>query len=530
MATETELKLALAPAAIPALLAHPLLATAPPRLTRLANTYYDTPDLALLARRFAIRLRRDGRRRLVTVKGEARAPGGLSRRAEWETEVPGDALSFDHVDAPELRSELTALLPTLTPVFSTDFRRHTWRVQRGVSTIEVAFDRGRIEAVPAGRDPGQAVREAICEVELELLEGQDDDLLALAEALAATLPLLPAPASKAERGYRLYRQEHPGPVKLRNGATSLPASAQDAFCDYAFACLENFNRNVAGFLAAMAAPGATRSPPAPEFIHQARVALRRLRSALELFAAALPDDYVARWQSSLADLADALSPARDWQVLAHDTWPQFRALLPPRQATALARRLAAQERQALATVRSTLADPATTRLTLGLLRTTLTLAAPGNNTPRPLPLPHLARRVIRRAVKQVERRVARLNHDLAGANSPNPEAYARDWHRLRIAIKRLRYGLDVLRPLLRDKDVQCWIDHLLPLQDALGALNDSAVGITRLRALSDTSNDPLTAPAIAWLDGRTTGLHQTLPHMLGHLFGLTAPRLKKSSP
>ena len=46
MASETELKLALAPRDIPALLAHPLLAAQAPNRQRLRNRYFDTPALA----------------------------------------------------------------------------------------------------------------------------------------------------------------------------------------------------------------------------------------------------------------------------------------------------------------------------------------------------------------------------------------------------------------------------------------------------------------------------------------------------
>ena len=59
MAQETELKLTLNEQDLPRLLAHPLLAnTAAPQ--RLLNTYFDTPTLALQARRMAVRERLAG--------------------------------------------------------------------------------------------------------------------------------------------------------------------------------------------------------------------------------------------------------------------------------------------------------------------------------------------------------------------------------------------------------------------------------------------------------------------------------------
>ena len=81
MAVETELKLRLTPTAARRLLSHPLLSATPPQRTKLLNTYYDTPELELLQRRLALRLRRKGWDWLLTVKGAAPAQGGLALAA-----------------------------------------------------------------------------------------------------------------------------------------------------------------------------------------------------------------------------------------------------------------------------------------------------------------------------------------------------------------------------------------------------------------------------------------------------------------
>src|SRR5690606_36845668 len=46
--------------------------------------------------------------------------------------------------------------------------------------------------------------EEICELELEMRQGEPAALLELAAELAADLPLMPCDISKAERGYRLF--------------------------------------------------------------------------------------------------------------------------------------------------------------------------------------------------------------------------------------------------------------------------------------------------------------------------------------
>ena len=120
MALETELKLALSPGDVPLLLAHPLLAAVPPQRQKLFNTYFDTPELALLARRMAVRERRIARQTLLTVKTSGTMIGGLARRGEWE--APTEPGRFDFaalVGDAVLAGEPVGLTGALVPVFPT---------------------------------------------------------------------------------------------------------------------------------------------------------------------------------------------------------------------------------------------------------------------------------------------------------------------------------------------------------------------------------------------------------------------------
>jgi CHAD domain-containing protein len=72
-------------------------------------------------------------------------------------------------------------------------------------------------------------------------------------------------------------------------------------------CLSHVRRHEAGVVAG----------EDPESVHRMRVGLRRLKCALQLFAAARP-----LWRAQRDDLdwmATTLGGARDWDVLAHDT-------------------------------------------------------------------------------------------------------------------------------------------------------------------------------------------------------------------
>ena len=201
---ETELKLSLSAPDLPRLLAHPLLAQAG-HTQRLLNTYFDTPDLALQQRRMAVRERLAGDQWLLTVKTAGRSQNGLSRRQEWEGPTTPGALQFNTlVDDAALAQDLMTLRPTLCALFCTDFQRQCWVITHAGAKIEVALDQGRIH-VP-GTDPS----EPLLELELELLSGPEDGLMALADALRQTpqgpVMLVPSDSSKAQRGVALWQR------------------------------------------------------------------------------------------------------------------------------------------------------------------------------------------------------------------------------------------------------------------------------------------------------------------------------------
>ena len=199
---ETELKLTLSAQDLPRLLAHPLLASGSEK-QRLLNTYFDTPALALQQARMAVRERLAGEIWLLTVKTEGQSSQGLSRRQEWEGPTTPGALQFDAlVDDAALSQTLMALRPQLQAMFCTDFERQRWVIAHAGAQIEVALDQGRIHV------PCTTLSEPLLELELELLSGPEEALMALADLLRQTpqgpVTLTPSDASKAQRGQALW--------------------------------------------------------------------------------------------------------------------------------------------------------------------------------------------------------------------------------------------------------------------------------------------------------------------------------------
>ncbi len=305
---ETELKLALPASQVP--LFERLMARrrSVPVRRQLLTRYFDTPDFALAGRGVALRLRRVGRRWLQTLKVQGERGGGLSRREEYETPVARGALDWARF-APAAQAQVPeALRDQLEPLFETRFRRSAWQV-RGLAgaRIEVALDVGAVHA-------GQRTL-ALCEVELELQSGRSDALFALALACTEQAPgerleWLPLDASKAERGVRLARGERVAPQALAPVRLAGRGSVRAGFVAICRACLAQFSANLPGVL----------HDEDIEYVHQARVALHRLRVALRLYrrVCPLPQDGLL---AGLRALARALGPARDWDVLCSATLP-----------------------------------------------------------------------------------------------------------------------------------------------------------------------------------------------------------------
>lgn len=204
MQKETEIKLRVSRATLEALQEHPLLKKRNKsgwERRELYNQYYDTPGRELARAKVALRMRRDGEQYIQTLKSRGQSVAGLSERNEWDWYLEKNKLDLKKLDDKCWPAALKDLdKKQLKPIFSTDFVR-----QRA----EIAWGRGKARVVvEAALDLGKVVagdnQEEICELELELRQGDAAALLELAAELAADLPLMPCDISKAERGYRLF--------------------------------------------------------------------------------------------------------------------------------------------------------------------------------------------------------------------------------------------------------------------------------------------------------------------------------------
>jgi triphosphatase len=170
---------------------------------RLANGYFDTPDLQLRQWDMGLRVRGYDAHREQTIKTAGQVVGGIHSRPEYNVTIQADSpdLSLFPASIWPADADLAATQAQLTCIFHTDFYRRAWHVQIDNSLVEVALDIGEITA------NGQ--QEALCELEFELLSGDTEALLKLAMQVASVVPVRLGKASKAQRGYRLAGKAKP---------------------------------------------------------------------------------------------------------------------------------------------------------------------------------------------------------------------------------------------------------------------------------------------------------------------------------
>ncbi len=489
--TEIELKLLIDPADIPRLRRHPLLKTlcpSGPKTRKLTSIYFDTDDFVLKNRDIALRVRRSGRQWIQTVKGGGSVRAGLHQRDEWEAPVAQSTPDFTKITDPGLIRLFAGeeLRQRLHPVFVTEFNRTIWLLETEAGDqVEMALDQGEIRA-------GQSIA-PICEVELELKVGNPAALYELALALQETASLCAENASKAERGYALCAAPLPQPaVKVPQPELARKMTVDAAFRAIAWNCIGQLQDNQSRL----------REGYDPELIHQMRVAVRRLRSALNLFGAAVPGIKDAALTAELRWLVGELGPARDWDVFLGETLPTIVEALP--QDAGLARLQQEADRLCQAARERACTAAASPRYH-GLL---LTLGRwlwrePWRDTAEAAGLAQLDQPLAAFAASMLARRhrqLCRRDRHLAQLNEEQR-------HALRIAAKKLRYAAGFFSGLYPRKASRRYLHALADLQDELGVLNDQAVTGRLLEQIGADDRDLLRCRAsgvmIGWIACKT---------------------------
>lgn len=449
MAIETELKLRIQPEQLTRLKRHALLRKhqiTAPVTHRLYNVYYDTPDLELHQSRMAVRLRRVAGKWLQTLKGGGQVLAGLHQRLEWEVPVPSASLDFSNLDAWDEYLP-PALRDSLQPVFITDFYRTSRLLDWQGAIIEVCMDRGEVKTSQHSTP--------ICEVELELKSGKPQQLFDLAQAILDIVPFELDVVSKAEQGFRLIAGYIEKPVKSASPGITRSDSLTDNLQTLIWSCLLHFQGNLRG----------AQEGRDSEYLHQMRVALRRLRIVLRLAEKIHADEELAALREMLARLGVTLGRIREWDVFIARTIAPMSLLIEGAAARqSLQSLLAASEQHRINSY------DALRRQAREWQRLLLRLAIWMNGD--------YWRKAETRGAKTRDFATHRL-HQLARrykkAGFKLNTLDASQLHALRIHAKKLRYSAEFFAAQYDTRKVKSYLAALGEVQELLGEINDITV-------------------------------------------------------
>lgn len=474
---EIELKFQMAVSEVPAMVQ--LLKNKDARLSSMCAHYYDSEAHDLFKAGIAARLRKEGRVWVQTLK-VGNLSGALARQ---EHSVP---LKIKGVSAPTLDierhrhadgwSELLRVMqaghqPILRHTFSTDVKRMTAQSRTRYGKVEYALDRGEITAslIQSGGAPKTVtLTQPVCELEIELVSGSPRAIVEAAIVLLKRHAVWLDIRSKSVRGDALSQGLQRVQARKASVITFTPDISQAALTRMVISeCILHVLFNVSQI--------ASAEGHEPEHIHQLRIGLRRLRTALRLFGRDDQAELQAWGQRSQA-LAVAVGHTRDRDMIAATFLPALQLPDAP-----LMELIEVQNFQSPAEI---IRDKDIQAWLLDMVAWQLCAAPSTDDASCAVILP-IINKWHARCVKGA------MQFDTFSIEQR---------HRLRKQMKRLRYGLEFVEPLCKPTKFRAHAKVMSKAQEALGGYNDLHTALVYFRSI--VSQKPEAWFAVGWLSGQ----------------------------
>ncbi len=271
---------------------------------RNVDTYLDTFDWSLMKKRFSLRYRISNGSWMYTLKSIGPAEDGIARRMETEISLDGPVDTPTQIPVKQVRKLVDDIIfprRLLEQVQIRTSRRRYRVVSPEEAEIELVFDTSTFTL--RGLQKPRRVQK-LEELEAEILNGPEGVLQSLSTLLSDRFRYPPSKASKFEVAIERFKITIPSrkpPEGLGPHLDDRLDLAVRKILTYQF---QRFREQL---------PGVQRDVDT-EFVHQARVATRRMRSALRLFREAIPESASTYLGGELKWLGGMLGAVRDLDV------------------------------------------------------------------------------------------------------------------------------------------------------------------------------------------------------------------------
>ena len=463
---------------------------------RLSAYYFDTPNQDLAKKGIALRIRFEDSQWVQTLKT---AGDGVAKRVELNTvlsltgtpdnlDVSSLVPDISLITEPTVVAQLTNIMPldelaqALTVQYFTDVERTSRQIKKNNSRIEIAYDIGKVgighlNSQKPANNPG-LTQSDIHEIEFELLEGDPSDLIDIAKTWCKKYKLYLSTVTKAQRGSLLLaNKQFAEPVKADLAVLQLHKGISQ------FAFLQAVVNNCLVQILPNASAIAEGSPDG-NLVHQLRVGIRRLRTALKHFKFA--QDYIdPNWLMVLKQTFSLLGEYRDKEILQIKTQPLLESVGAPHVEWSTAIDI-----MPIDAVRANDFQI----LLLELIGFTH-LPVPADNP---------------KAKAPVAKKLEKLFTAIAAASDKFASLDTDSQHGVRKDLKSLRYVSEFAAPLFANQNngkkgkkatkLKAFLQYLEPAQDVLGEYNDNVVG--HANYLEKAKTDPNALFAVGWFSGR----------------------------
>jgi len=450
---------------------------------RNVDTYLDTFDWSLMKNKLSLRYRISSGTSMYILKSIGPVEEGIARRMETQIQIDKPVDDPTLVPVKQIRKLIDDILfprRLLEQVLIRTHRRRYRVISPEEAEIELAFDTSTF-ALRGLHNPRRVQK--LEELEAEILNGPEGALQALSALLSDRFRYPPSKASKFEVAIERFKITIPSkkpPKGLRPRLDDRLDLAVRKILTHQFMWLREH------------LPGLQQDIDT-EFVHQARVATRRMRSALRLFREAIPESAAAYLGGELQWLGSMFGAVRDLDVFLLNL-SRFKKRIerfPTKKRQAFEDWIEKHRRAPFKALCQALESPRYRNFERRLVQF----------LERPLPArprSSLALKPVREVAPVIitEKFDAVIEQGRAILADPKLKQY----HLLRIQMKKLRYASEFMATAY-EGTLDAFIERTVEIQDCLGELQDTVFTRKFIEGLLEDWKGKLVDPDLLFILG-----------------------------